>query len=435
MPVLQRQSRVLIGANSTSLPEFLPTHHCEAAGDPIEAAKHLQRAAWWVGKTNSAEALKHWKRVRSLLQYQPPSKLIDELRQVASGQILGVGWREGMTAEEAKPFADEALRYARGGAKKQVPILLGGYGRILASSGAADDYVALAREALTVSAEENDAGRIATVNGMLSQAFYLAGMLKDALAANDAALRAITSRHDPDDTVVLGLTVDKILGFDVAHWIKCMRTRILVGLGRYTEAKEWLEKLLAVDDAAVAPVVQFIPHFASVEMARQLGEPESAQLHADQVVAYAKQHAIPYLHVVALASRGVAKFAAADYAASAALFLEGLEYARQTRAGLEFESRLLAELAHAHLCDGKHQLAADVADAAIEVARRRTHRVPECHACLVLAATLGRHDDPRCHQESQAFLSRAEHLIELSGVGFFGALHAQAKSGIGISRH
>ena len=127
----------------------LLAHHFEAAREPVEAAKQLQRAALWIGKTNSAEALKIWKRIRSLLRDEPRSETNDRLRQVASGQILGVGWREGMSAEEARPFAEEALRYARdGGEKMKVPLLLGGYGRILAASGAADDYVALALEAL-----------------------------------------------------------------------------------------------------------------------------------------------------------------------------------------------------------------------------------------------------------------------------------------------
>ena len=69
-----------------------------------------------------------------------------------NGQILNFGWREGISAEEAKPFAEEALRFARGsGDRSHEPLLLGAYGRILSASGAADDYVRLVGDAIVLS--------------------------------------------------------------------------------------------------------------------------------------------------------------------------------------------------------------------------------------------------------------------------------------------
>ena len=91
----------------------LLAHHCEAAGKPVEAAMHLQRAARWMGRTNSAQAFAHWKKMRWLLRDQPRSDTNDRLRALASGQILNFGWREGIGSDEAKPYAEEALRYAR----------------------------------------------------------------------------------------------------------------------------------------------------------------------------------------------------------------------------------------------------------------------------------------------------------------------------------
>ena len=37
-------------------------HHCEAAGQAVDAAMHLRRAALWVGRTNPLEALADWKK-------------------------------------------------------------------------------------------------------------------------------------------------------------------------------------------------------------------------------------------------------------------------------------------------------------------------------------------------------------------------------------
>ena len=108
----------------------LLAHHCEAAGQPLEAAKHLGRAALLVGRTNSSQALADWKKVRWLLRDQPTSKTNDRLRAQASGRILGLGWSEGMTADEAKPYAEEALRFAREtDDHKQEALHLAFYGR------------------------------------------------------------------------------------------------------------------------------------------------------------------------------------------------------------------------------------------------------------------------------------------------------------------
>ena len=202
------------------LDEFagLLAFHYEAAGQPFEAVTHLQRAARWIGRTNSAEALKSWKKARALLQDQPQSEHIDRLKALASGQILSFGYREGMSADEAKAYAEEALRYARSSDKMHEPILLGAYGRILAATAAADDYVNLVQDAVKLTSKEGDVGRFATVNAMLSQAFFMAGRLNEALDTGAVALAAIAEQGGFETNVTLGLNANQILGFDVEHW-------------------------------------------------------------------------------------------------------------------------------------------------------------------------------------------------------------------------
>src|SRR5579871_510077 len=208
----------------------LLAYHYEAAGHALEAVTHLQRAAQWIGRTNSAEALKSWKKVRALLQDQPPSEHVDRLKAMSSGQILNFGWREGMSADEVKPYAEEALKYARTADRMNEPILLGAYGRILAATAAADDYVNLVQDAVKLTYGKADVGRFATVNAMLSQAFFMSGRLNEALDAGDVALTTIAEQSGFHGNVTLGLNPNQILGFDVEHWIKCLRTRILVSL-------------------------------------------------------------------------------------------------------------------------------------------------------------------------------------------------------------
>jgi class 3 adenylate cyclase/tetratricopeptide (TPR) repeat protein len=403
------------------LDEFagLLAFHYEAAGQPLEAVTHLQRAARWIGKTNSAEALKSWKKARSLLQDQPRSEHIDRLRALASGQILNFGWREGMSADEVKPYAEEALKYARAADKMHEPILIGAYGRILAATAAADDYVNLVQDAVKLTSKEGDVGRFATVNAMLSQAFFMAGRLNEALNAAAVALAAIAEQGGFETNVTLGLNANQILGFDVEHWIKCLRTRILVRLGRFREAEEWLAKVLQAAPERVAAVVEFIPHFASVEMAWGIGDPDLARRHAARVAELAEQSAMPYLRVAAIVCAGLAKGTAGDFTAAAHDLREAIDFARRARAGLEFEARMLADFADVLYRAGDLGAALEASEEAITVATRRTDRVAECHAALVRGLTLAVTGGGREDVEATRLLEHAEQLLVVSGAAFY----------------
>ncbi|MEO6840391.1 MAG: adenylate/guanylate cyclase domain-containing protein [Bradyrhizobium sp.] len=406
----------------------LLAYHYEAAGQPLEAVTHLQRAARWIGKTNSAEALKSWKKTRSLLQHLPRSEHNDRLRAFSSGQILNFGWREGMSADEVKPYAEEALTYARSADRMNEPILLGAYGRILAATAAADDYVRLAQDAVKLTSEEGDVGRFATVNAMLSQAFLMAGQLNESLNAGGVALAAIAEQAGFETNVTLGLNANQILGFDIEQWVKCLRARILVRLGRFDEARERLAEVLDIPAQNAVPVVQCIPHLASVEMAWRLGDPNLAHHHAAKAAGLAEQSATPYLHVAAIVCAGLAKSAAGDVISAALELREGIDYARRVRAGLEFEARMLADLADALYRGGDLVAALEATREAIAVARRRTDRVSELHATLVQGLILSVAGGGTDDAEAGRMLDSAEQLSVVSGAAFFEPLLVQLRS-------
>ena len=412
------------------LDEFagLLAFHYEAAGQVLDAVTHLQRAARWIGRTNSAEALKSWKKVRALLQDQPRSEHNDRLRALASGQILNFGWQEGMSADEVKPYAEEALKYARASDKMHEPILLGAYGRILAATAAADDYVHLVQDAVKLTSKEGDVGRFATVNAMLSQALFMAGRLNEALNAGAVALSAIAEQGGFESSVTLGLNANQILGFDVEHWIKCVRTRILVRLGRFEEAKARLAEVLQTAPERIAPVVRFIPHFASVEMAWGIGDPDLARKHAAQVAELAEQSAMPYLRVASMVCGGLANATAGDFTLGARELQEAIDFARRARAGLEFEARMLADFSDCLYRAGDLAAALEASEEAIAVARRRTDRLAECHASLVRGMTLADAGDDAGVAEAHRRLEHAEQLLHISGAGFFEPRLAQLRS-------
>ena len=403
----------------------LLAHHYEAAGQELEAAMHLQRAARWIGRTNSARALSDWKKVRRMMRDQPRSETNDQLRALAGGQLLTFGWHEGMAAEEAKLYAEEALHYAREtGNRKHEVMLLGAYGRIMAANGAADDYVRLVREGLALTdASANPEGNL-LLNGLLCQAYSRAGLFREALNANDAALAAIETQSDTGTgSVVLGLSVGQMVGFDVAHWVRCLRSKLLVMLGRFDEAELWLARLLQIEPSEIEPFHQFIPHAAAVEMAWHRGDAGVAKWHASEIARYAEQSAIPFILVAALLGHGLSASTSGDYAAAEHYFLKALETARQGRAGLENEAKLLAYLAETYIRAGDDARAAQTAAEALETACRRTDRYAECHAAIALATC--RRTGPR--HEATELLVRAETLIELTGGAILRPMFERAK--------
>ena len=406
----------------------LLAYHYEAAGQTLEAVTHLQRAAQWIGRTNSAEALKSWKKVRGLLQDLPRSEHNDRLRAMASGQILNFGWREGMSADEVKPYAEEALTYARAVDRMHEPILLGAYGRILASTASADEYVHLAQDAVKLTSGEGDVGRFATVNAMLSQAFFMSGRLKEALDAGELAQATIREQGGFDNKVTLGLNPNQILGFDVEYWIKCLRTRILVRLGRFREAEQRLAEVLQAVPERIVSVVQFIPHFASVEMAWGTGKSGLARPHATKVAQLAEESGTPYLRVAAMVCAGLAEATECQFSKGANQLREAINFARSARAGLEFEARMLADLSDTLYRAGNLEAALETAGEAVVVARRRTDRIAELHATVLRGLVLVAAGDTQQGEEVRKLIKHAENLLDISGAAFFEPQLVQLRS-------
>jgi class 3 adenylate cyclase/tetratricopeptide (TPR) repeat protein len=397
----------------------LLAYHYEAAGQLLEAANYAARAAMWVGSTNSAQAIKHWQKVRSLLQKQPRSHANDALRIMASGQLAWLGWREGLTADEAKPFIDEALAWSRETDNKMIPLLLFVDGRITVTSGGpADAYVERVKEALSLLNEAKDVGRIATLNASLSQAYGWAGMLNEALAANTAALSGI-SRIEKFD--------HQFLGYSVEHWAMSLRGRILVRLGRFEEAEDCFDPVLGIEENLLDPTVRLIPHLGYIDLAWCRGDAVMAEQHASRVAEIAEKHESPYLRVFAFACSGTAKSIAKDFAPAIRDFTDGLEFLRSTKAAMEYEPEILASLADCHYQHMEPERAVATAQEAIEIAQRRNARLPECRASITCGAALIAEYGAARIQQAEALFRRADDLIRISGVRIYEPLLTQER--------
>jgi class 3 adenylate cyclase/tetratricopeptide (TPR) repeat protein len=406
----------------------LLAHHCEAAGNELDAAMHLQRAARWIGRTNSGRALADWRKVHWLMRNQPRSAINDQLRSLAGGQILYFGWRAGLAAEEAKLYAEEALRLARdAGDRKHEMTLLASYGRVLAATGSADDYVRLVREAMALADGETVPGVKLLLNGLLTQAYLRAGLFREALAANDAALAILEDRTDLNASVVLGLNIDQMAGFDVAHWIRCQRPVVLIPQGRFDEAELSLARVLDRDPEIVQPAVQYLPHVAAVEIAWHRRDSGAAKWHADKASAYADQSGIPFLSVWACICRGLSSLTNNDFATAEQHLQGSLRMAQNSKVGLEEEPRILANLAETYVLQGDFERAAQTSYGAMEAARRRADRRAECHAMIARVIALAATRRAGWQNETTELISRVEELIGLTGAEIFRPMLLQAK--------
>jgi adenylate cyclase len=293
-------------------------------------------------------------------------------------------------------------------------------GRItVASGGPADTYVERVREALSLLDHQKNVGRAAMLYAALSQAYGWAGLLRDALAANDVALERVSSIEQFDR---------QFLGYSVEHWAKSLRGRILARLGDFDGAERCFEEILEIEHSRIDPTVQFIAHMGYIDIARFRDHAHIAEQHAMRVAEIAERHGSPYLRVFAFASGGAAKSIAKDFTGAVCDFTESLEFIRRTRAAMEYEPEILASLSDCHYQAGEYERAVVTANEAVEIARQRSARLPECRASMTCgAALLAKHGTGRLN-EAEALFSRAEELIRLSGARIYEAPLAQERA-------
>jgi len=389
----------------------LLAYHWEQAGEPFKAAQQHMRAAVWVGANDPSQALRSWKKVRELLQDQPPSQMIDYLKMMACGQIVNFGWREGISAADAHVYFEEARKLAvTTGDMRANALIHAAYGRILANGGSADEYVERVKEAKAIADAGNDASVQVTLKAIHCHAFRLSGRMIEALQMNIEATERASEIVKFDR---------QTLGFDIDIWLTAMRGQTLVMLGRGKEARPLLDQILQLDSSQVDAIHYVIPSLAYVDLAWAEGDAALAQQHADRAFSLAVKSGSPYLRVYAQACRGLSHTIAGRLDSAIEDLSDALDFARSRKAGLENEARILADLANAYRQNGDVAAAFVAVDQAIVVATERHARVPECLARFVRADLLLRSGAGGRNAEGSNELERAKTLLHETGAGIF----------------
>lgn len=401
---------VAIEAHYHSQPdEFaaLIAHHYEAAGQPVNAAQHEARAAQWLGATNSTQAMKHWRKARTLLLDQPRSPEVDRLRVRIGGGFVYLGWREGLSPEEVQLIVRETIELATEVDGRLIQLLYVAEGRILQGGGGqADSYVQSIKKALALTVQDGDIGRIATMNAVLSHAYTWAGLLEQGLAANDIALRGAASIDKLDR---------EFFGFDIKQWVLGIRVRLLIRLMRLDEAGRYLQVLFESIDPSHDPVIRQMAHHLKAELAWSLKDTGLVLEQAEHVASIAQTSRNAYSRATHLWTNGLAQAAAANFEKAAFEFSEALALIRSTQVAVEFEAEILASLAECRHGAGNFEQSLADAQSAVETSRQRSNRVTECRALIVWGGALARSGVKSRVSDAQVIFGQARQLIGTTG--------------------
>jgi adenylate cyclase len=385
----------------------LLAHHWEEAGDALQAARWHSRAAEWAATSQLAEALRHWRKVRTLLENIPASAETMALGVTARIQMLNLGWRLGASEDEATAiFAEGKALAERSGDLRWRARLALMYCSVRGLGGDLETWLNSGMEAARLADQTDDAGLKAACRVPQITAHFFAGRLSEALLSTEEALA-----QTPDDPT---LGAD-ILGFSPHIFALCWRGATATAMGRHDEAEANLDRAVELARQQGEAEILGWAHTYYVWLARSTGRPGAALGHARRAVEIAERIGSPLSRVLAYGSLGEAHLLTEEWGEAAGVLDRALEIARETRAALLEEATLLVRLAEAYLGLGEDSRARATADEALAVARRRGTKLYECDAHLTRARVLLRTEGATASGDIQSALRQAQALVEETG--------------------
>jgi len=407
-----RVHRAVAEATAELYPERLDelsgllAHHWEQAGEALEAARWSRRAAEWAGRSDIAQALRHWRKVRELLDQAPESPEAMSLGLLARARIIPVGYRLGITDEEVSTLVAEGRALAeRSGDLRGLAMLVGFSGQARLFAGKVSEALEPGLEAARLAEQLDDADLKLLTKIVLINTLGFLGQLGEALRhAEDAEGLA-------RGNVEAGYRILGRSGYVILLWIKAA---VLSDMGRLAEATHDLDRALEL--AGERGEVENGGWAHSVySLAGYNLDAQSALRHARQALEIADRLGNTALSVLALLGLGGAYLLQEEWSEAATTLQQGLAIARERRTGLLWEPGILAYLAEAYAGQGKAAQALAAAKEALAVAQRQGNRRFEVPAHLALARVLLRSEGAKAKGGIEAALARALAMVEESG--------------------
>ena len=406
----ERRARIhaaVVGAIESLYPEQIDEHaallayHCEAAGEPLAAARWASRAAERIDQTHPSEAFRLWLKVRSLLHEVPGTAETAALGARACSQILSQGMMVGLPPEESAEVFEEGKELATlAGNPAQHAFLVYRYAVLRGfSEGVMEDWVELSRDALRLAREAGDSGVEFYIQMGLALALYSTGGLREALKVCDEGLaRGIQDPH----------FASHLTGRSPYLHILLRRAEALRLMGRLREAGDVLERVIALSREHGYLDSLAMGLSERVLQATAIGAPGTALSDADEMFRLAEQSGTPIFTAMAYAAVGTAHIVAGDPDSVAELLEEQPALELTPTRGLRLtgmRSRLL-------LATGKLQEAHALLAQETAFLNERGARAEECLSQVALAEALRRSEGTGATERIRRALSRARELVE-----------------------
>ena len=320
----------------------LLAHHFDEAGERLEAARWHEQAGRRVARNDSADGVRHCRRVTTLLAAVPESRETLMLELTSRIARLEIGRIAGIEEREARDLFDEASAVAeRLQDKAGHAFLLTSYGRLCGLAGDVEQYLACAERA-TELAEGSDAVFEFEMRSVLAHAQLAVGRLAPARATAERALTEVAQVAGFREAVGHSTAP----GFCRVWWALAS-----AHLGRMPEAKTAMEAFLG-EESDPALQALYGAHAILCEVLRLQGDLPGALAHGRRAVELAEERGSVFSRVEAAAFLGAAELADGDLTAATSLLERALGLARDRRTALWYEPRILATLADAQRVAG-----------------------------------------------------------------------------------
>jgi adenylate cyclase len=382
----------------------LIAHHCEAAGDQLDAAGWHARAAAWSEGASPADGLRHWRRVRDLTSELDASSERDELTARAGLGVLSLSWRLGISPQETAEIHAEAHGDAAQFRRDLV------YAGALMHSGhereGLDGFRAASRQALAA----GDLGGVLTASSGVAYANWIAGSLSEAVVTIDRAL-ALTG---DDPTMDAGIT----FVCPLAHAIQS-RAQNIGYMGELESARRGFDRAIDLAREHGDAQTESACHANRALLEADVGETQLALVSAALGLAIAEA-AGDTVHAIACSTPvAVAEAAAGCFADALARAESNLAAIREHRIGLYYEPLLLATIARCKLTLTESDAALAAAEEALAIMDVRGLATCALRAPITLAQVLIATHGSAVGQRIDTVLASAMRVARGSGARVF----------------
>jgi tetratricopeptide (TPR) repeat protein len=327
-------------------------------------------------------------------------------RAAVRAQIMIYLARIGDSQDQAPALFREGRELAtRSGETHVLSQVLNGFGSIRLYTGAVAEALDPLIESVRRADETEDIGLRAAVRYGLSNAYLVAGRLRECLAVTEQGLGLAQGDHD--------LGADRI-GFSPSLGLSCIHGVALSLTGNPSAGADELNRVIELARTLRQLTPLHFSHNNHVRRCEVTGEAAPALAHGREAVDYAERAGNQRGRILAYLSLGVANVLNGAWH-DALDALGAASTIGKERRLLVLESSVLTVTAAAHLGLGDWTKALTLAEEAIAVSRRLGTRLGEFSALLIRSSALREIHGIQAQKETKATLAEAEAWLEMSG--------------------